>query len=392
MEVVPVPCEERVLEERQPQSLTIGLLREVDADETRVALTPQGVAVLVGAGHRVLVERGAGRLSLFDDEEYHAAGAVLLEDAEMVAQAEVLVRLAPPRKEEVTMLPEGKLLVTCVGRHFRSSCDWRAALDKELNVLAIDAVNDGQGRVAVRCLGELEGMVALGEAGRLLLQPGGGKGILLGGITGVPPTELLILGSGATSVSAVRAANAVGCEVKVFDTEHVRLQELQLMLSQRIFTSTLHPQALDKALRSADVLLLTRRRTAEGHNAFQLTADHVALLKRGAVVMDLDIVAGGRCEVSRPTTLANPVYREGGVVFHALPDITCLAPHTASIVLSDIVTPLLLSLAREGGLELAARYNKLLRSAVAVYHGTATNDNVADSAGVQKYDIRLLLA
>lgn len=388
-----MPCEERLVVDHDRQRLTIGVPAEPDPDENRVPLTPQAVELLVADGHHVLVQRGAGYAARFDDEAYAAAGAEMVDSPLHIFQANAVVRVSPLRASEAQMLGPDTAIVTCVGRHERSTTDWQALAQRDATLLAIDLVADNGIPIVSRSLGEVEGTLAISAAAALLDATDGGKGVVLGAVTGVPPTEVLIVGSDTAAVCAARSAQAIGCAVRVFDRDHLQLQQFQLLVLHRVDTSTLHPQALNKALRSADVLLLTRHRHDQlPWMAPRITAEQLDLLKRDAVVVDLDAIDGGRSERTHATTLQQPYYRASGALYHALPDITCLAPHTASIVLSDVVTPLLQTVADLGGLDAAIRASQRVQQAVALYQGTCTNRYLALKADAECYDIRLLIA
>lgn len=385
------PCEEKLVLPHPGKSFTIGIPSEDSAEETRMPLTPQGVEILVAQGHRVLMERGAGLAARFTDESYAAAGAELTDDPGRVFSSDIVLKVSPPTAAQAGLMRKGQILLCLISRNVRSADSFAILAEKRVTLIAADAMvgaTDSEPSV-VRSLGEMEGVMSITTAANLLEQPNGGKGVLIGGVTGVPPTEVVILGADSSAVSAARTALAFGSNVKVFDTSLARLQSFEWHMPHHVFTSVLHPQALSKALGSADVLICSRH---EGSKPpFRIPVDYLTLLKHDAVVIDLDIVAGGRTELSRPTSPTNPVFRSQGLFFHCLPDITVLAPHTASIILSDSVSPLITRIAAEGGVEQAARRCSSVASSVAMFHGTVTNKALADRTGLEYFDLRLLL-
>ncbi len=385
------PCEERLVVSQSRRSLFIGIPAEDSAEETRVPLTPQGVEILVAQGHRVVIQRSTGASARFSDISYSSVGAEIEDSPERVFAADIVLKVSPPTAEQALLMHSGQTLVCLIGRNMRDKKAFAILAEKKVNVVAADAMTDGETAdpVLVRSLGEMEGMMAVTTAANMLEQSGGGKGIIIGGVTGVPPTEIVIVGADAAALSAARVAMAFGSNVKVFDTMHSRLQRLEWQMPHHVFTSVLHPQALMKALKSADVIICTRRVGSE--QCFVIPSEYLATVKHDAVVVDLDIVAGGRTEVSRPTTLAEPVFRYGDLFIHSLPDITSLAPHSASIILSDIITPVISTIAREGGVERAARTDKPVASAVAMFRGTVTSKQLARRSGLEYFDLRLLL-
>ncbi|MGN0029359.1 MAG: alanine dehydrogenase [Marinilabiliaceae bacterium] len=385
------PCEEKLVLPHPGKSFSIGIPSEDSAEETRMPLTPQGVEILVAQGHRVLMERGAGLAARFSDESYAAAGAELTDDSGRVFSSDIVLKVAPPTAAQAGLMRKGQVLLCLVSRNVRAADSFAILAEKRVTLIAADAMVGAGDREPslVRSLGEMEGVMAITTAANILEQPNGGKGVLIGGVTGVPPTEVVILGADSSAVSAARAAVAFGSNVKVFDTSLSKLQSLEWHMPHHVFTSVLHPQALSKALGSADVLICSRHEGCKP--PFRIPVDYLALLKHDAVIIDLDVVAGGRTELSRPTSPAEPVFRNRGLFFHCLPDITVLAPHTASIILSDSVAPLITRIAAEGGIEQAARLCATVASSVAMFHGTVTNKALADRTGLEYFDLRLLL-
>lgn len=385
------PCEERLVLPRSGKSFSIGIPAEDPAEETRMPLTPQGVEVLVAQGHRVMVERGAGLAARFADESYAAAGAEMTDDQGQTLAADVVLKVSPPTAEQARRMRSGQSLVCLISRNVRRAETFAILAEKKVSILAADTMTGERDcePSLVRSLGEMEGVMAITAAAHLLEQPDGGKGVLVGGVTGVPPTEVVILGADPSAVSAARVATALGSNVKVFDTSLAKLQSLEWQMPHHVFTSVLHPQALAKALASADVLICTRHEGVKP--PFRVPTDYLKMLKHDAVVIDLDVVSGGRIEASAPTSPAAPTFRSHGLIFHCLPDITVLAPHTASIILSDCVSPLITAIAQEGGVEQAARVSASVASAVAMFRGTATNKALAARAGLEYFNLRLLL-
>ncbi len=386
------PCEEKLVVPHSRRSVSFGILAEDGVAETRVPLTPQGVEIFVAQGHRVVVQRGLGLAARFSDESYASAGAEVVGSVGEVLESDVIVKVSPPSGEQAGLMRKGQTLVCLIGRNEWDSAPFAVLSAKKVSVIAADAMVDaGSAEPALsRSLGQMEGVMAITTAAHLLEQTNGGKGVMIGGVTGVPPTEIVIIGADAAALCATRAASALGAYVKVFDTSLAKLHAMDGRLPDRVFTSVLHPQALTKALRSADILICTRRPDAGGQ-CFCVPADYLALIKHDAVVIDLDVVAGGRTELSRPTDSSAPTFRASGLFFHCLPDITVLAPHTASIIISDVVSPVLSLLAAEGGVDGAARVSPSMATAVAMYRGTVTNKALAARSGLEYYDLRLLL-
>ncbi|MBQ3634070.1 MAG: hypothetical protein II951_00430 [Bacteroidales bacterium] len=386
------PCEERIVTQRARKQLSFGVPKELRTGENRLMLTPQATEVLVAQGHKVLVEKNAGLMARFSDEAYAAAGADIVSSPQHVWRADVVVKVAPPTLAEAKLLREGQSLVMLASRHLADSEAILELSRRKSTILAADFLTDKSplGPTVVQALGEMEGELAVMTAANLLLNNGSdGKGIIIGSITGIPPSEVIILGSDTAAVSAARTALAFGTTVKIFDVNYSRLQRLQQGMPHRLFTSIIHPQALHKALKSADALILTR--ALHSRDRYVIPHDYMHLLKKGAVVVDLDTVCGGRSELSRPTQPDSPVYSEDGLIFHCLPDITTLAAHTATILLSDTVSQLLSALGDGGGVKDAIRFDPSVQSSVAMYGGIITSKYLASQVGGEFFDIRLLI-
>lgn len=386
------PCPERIVVGRARTRLTIGIVGESATEETRIPLTPQGVEVLTAQGHRVVMERGAGLESRFADDRYAQVGAEIVDSRSVALGADIVVKVSPPTESDAEKLRAGQTVICLIGRHRRDKRTFSIMASKRTTLIAADFITDsgmGDEPQLAASLGEIEGMTAIGTASHLLQQADGGKGIMLGGITGVPPTEIVIIGSDASAWNAARAGVSLGCNVKVFDTDFARLRRLANHLPMHIFTSVLHPQALTKALRSADVIIACREQG--GKRGYVIPSEYLELVKRGAVVVDLDNLNGGRTEWTRTTSLAEPTYVHNTLRYHCLPDLTATVPHTASIVLSDILTPALSSIGDEGGIAQALRFRPTLRSGASMWQGKVTNRYLAQTIGTEYFDIRLLL-
>ncbi len=335
--------------------------QSVDEDN-RVALTPQGVEVLVALGHSVVVEAGAADDARFTDEQYASAGARIVASHDEAFDADVVVRAAMLTAEEVELVREGQVIITFVMQQERDTQLFTQIAQRGCHLIAIDWLSDGEDEpVAVRSLGELAGMLAITTAAQRLESTGGGKGVIIGGITGVAPTEVVILGSSMSSLCAAKTALALGAAVKVFDKNRLQLQRMAQQLPHHVFTSMLHPQALSKAMTSADVVIVGR--TMPDDDDCYLEPEMLPLLKPKAVVLDL----------------------------HCPPEITTLAPHTASIVLSDILTPVIERIAECGGVEEAIKTERNIARGTVVTRGVCTNEYVARRFGVDYYDINLLI-
>lgn len=386
---LPIPCEERLQTLCAKRRLTISIPRELATEDTRVPLTPQGVELLVAQGHTVKVEKGVGEAARFDDSRYAEAGATVVTTHKAAFDAEVVLKTTLPTVKEVSLMQKKASLICSISQLRRSKDDVQALAAKKCNVLALDFLTDGKSHQSLlrRSLSEIEGSMAITTAASLLQQTNEGKGIVIGGVTGVPPTEIVVVGSDLTAFSIAKIAQAFGSTVKIFDSDMLHLQQINERLPVRVFTSNIHPQAFNKALQSADVVIGTRSPSPE---AFFVPAESIKQLKRHAIVIDLNINFGGRFEISHATTIDKPTFIYGGTICHCLPDITVLASHTASIVVSDFVAPTIGRIAIGGGLLSSIREDRVLASATAMLQGVTTNKYLAQTYDTDFCDIDLL--
>lgn len=390
METLLTPCEEKLHTIGARKKLIIGIPKENFCEENRTPITPQGVEVLVAQGHKVVIEQGATAEARFREKQYTDAGAIITPSHAEAFDADVVVKLTLPTPQETTLVRKHQTIVAFIAQHDRGRAVFAALAQKECNIIALDFLADGEEEpLTSRCLGEMEGQLAITTAARLLETTNGGKGVILGSVTGVPPTEVVIVGSGTAALCAARTAMALGSTVKIFDNNRPRLQRMTAQLPYRPFTSIFHPQAMAKSMTSADVLIGTR--AVPGTVNYFTELETLKLLKPGAVIVDLDTTFGGRFETSRATTIAQPTFVTNGIVHHCLPDITVLAPHTASIIISDIVAPLLSQVAESGNLEDSIRTEPNISSGTVMLRGICTNQYVARHYGAEHRDIRLLI-
>lgn len=385
-----IPCEERLQTPSKKRHLSIAILKEDAAEDTRLPITPQGVEILTAQGHSIVMEEGAGLSARFADKQYADAGAAIIANRAELLKADMILKITPPTDAEADMLGEGQTIIAFALQNTRGADTYRKLAAKKCNYVALDLLCDKQNEpILSRCLGELEGMLSITTAARLLECTDNGKGVIIGGVTGVPPTEVVILGSGTATQYAARAALALGATVKIFDNNRHNLQIISQQLDGHIFTSMLHPQALTKALTSADVIIGTR--TNSDDDKFFASSDYMRLLKKGAVAIDMNITAGGRFESSRQTTLESPTFVKDRIIHHCLQDITTLAPHTATIVISDIITPIISRIANNGGLHNTIKNDSGFAKGIAMVSGITTSRQVAQLYGTEHCDINLII-
>lgn len=372
-------------------SLNIGIPKEISFQENRIALTPLSVALLVNNGHNVVLESGAGIGANFSDSEYAEQGAKIAYDKKEVFDSDILVKIAPPMLEEIELMHKGQTLISSLQTGTLKQDYLKALMRKKINALCFENLRD-EGNIlsVVRAMGEIVGSTSVLIAAEYLSNVTGGKGLMLGGFTGVPPTEMVILGAGTVGEYAARTALALGAEVKVFDSSIYRLRRLQNNLGSRIYTSVMQPIVLNKAILTCDVVIGAIR-ASHGRSPCVVMEETVAKMKPHSVVIDVSIDQGGCFETSEVTNHTHPVFRKYDVIHYCVPNIASRVPRTASYALTNIFAPILLDIGEFGGLMNMVWNNPGIREALYIYQGNCTNKDLADMFSLPFKDLELLV-
>ncbi|MBS1570035.1 MAG: alanine dehydrogenase [Bacteroidetes bacterium] len=391
-EVAMLPQEQTMEAGRKGKHLFIGIPKEVTPQEHRVPLTPASVAVLTGRGHEILVQRGVGGSVQFQDSDYSEAGAKLVDDARSVFEADMILKVAAPVEAEIALLRHKQILISALqmgGQHREAL---RSMMDKKVTAVAWDFIKDREGIYPIiRAMGEIAGNTAIQVAAEYLSTDKGGQGLMLGGISGVAPAEVVVIGAGTVGEFATRAALGAGASVKVFDKSIYRLRRLQSILGQRIWTSVIQPDVLLQALLQADVAVGALR-PEHGRTPMVVNEDMVGQMKTGSVIVDVSIDRGGCFETSEQTSLTDPVFRKYGVVHYCVPNIASRVPRTASYALTNIFTPILLSMGEMGAFEDVIKRNIGLRQGVYLYNGALTSEILSEAYRLPYKDLDIMLA
>jgi len=375
---------------KQPR-LSIGLPKENAEVETRLALTPEGVAIVTEEGHSVYVQRGAGEPMSYSDLQYSEAGAFLVDRAEVYG-ADIVLKIAPPTLEELEMMNDRSSIFSMLQLSNLSAECISLMMKKKMNAVAYELIKDEQKAFpVVSSISEIEGSTAIAVAAELMSNERGGKGLLLGGVAGISPTEVLILGAGITGTVAARTALALGAQIKIFDHDITKLRKIQHYLGQQVFTSVIHPAVLFKALASADAVI-GNLRYINGSDRFMVSEKLVKTMKPGAVIIDLSVDQGGCFETSKCRTLKNPVFEKHGVIHYCVPNISARVARTTSMALSNIFAPMLLKIAHSGSVKSAIAESAGFRNGAYVFGGVLVNRLVGSYYGLASNDIGLLLA
>lgn len=374
------------------KQLFIGIPKETSFQENRVALVPEAVSLLVSNGHRVMIESNAGKNSNFSDRDYSEVGAEIAYDVNEVFKANIIVKVTPPTMEEIEMMPGNQTLFSALQLSVHPKNTLQKLMAKKITAIAWDFIQDDDGIFPiVRSMGELAGTQAISIASYYLTNQNGGRGVILGGIAGVSPTEVVIIGAGTVSEYATRSALGLGASVKVFDNSIYRLRRLQSDLDSRVWTSVINPKVLEKALMRADVVIGALR-SKNGKTPCVVTEEMVEKMKEGSVIVDVSIDQGGCFATSRATNHNNPVYREHGVIHYCVPNIASSVPRTSSFALSNIFAPLLIQIGEEGGIAQMIKNECGFRHGVYVLKGALTSKTLGDAFGLPHKNIELLIA
>jgi alanine dehydrogenase len=385
--------QEKLLEVKKGKhSFFIGLPREISLQENRISLTPDAVAILINNGHEIWVEAKAGLGSKFTDKEYSDAGAKIVYSPQEVYKADVILKIEPPTLEELDFMHPGQTLISALQMGQLNVESLQAMAKKKIIALAYEFIEDKVGGMPiVRAMSEIAGSSVLLIASEYLSTANNGKGVILGGITGVPPTRVVIIGAGTVAEFAARAALGLGAEVQVFDNHIYKLRRIKHLLGQQIYTSTIDTVTLGDTLKSADVVIGALR-AEKGRARHVITEEMVTQMKQDSLIIDLSIDQGGCVETSEITTLSKPVFRRHGVIHYCVPNVASRVAHTAANALSNIFTPTILRAAEEGGVEPMIFSHKWFMKGVYTYKGGITNEHVARKFGLKYKNIELFMA
>ncbi|MFA9189426.1 alanine dehydrogenase [Flavobacterium sp. FBOR7N2.3] len=385
-----LPQEEKLEVARKKGELFIGMPKETSYQERRICLTPDAVSSLVCHGHRVMIESGAGENASYSDREYSEAGAEVTKDTQKVFSCPMILKVEPPTVAEIKMMNNQTILISAIQLKTKKKDYFEALTKKKITALAFEYLKDvDETYPVVKSLSEIAGTASILIAAELMIANSQGKGLLFGNITGVPPTEVVILGAGTAGEFAAKTAIGLGANIKVFDNSITKLRRLQNSLSQRIFTSTIQPKALMKALRRCDVAIGAMRGLERC--PIVVTETMVEHMKKGAVIVDVSIDTGGCFETSEVTTHEKPTFIKNDILHYCVPNIPSRYSKTASLSISNIITPYLLKIAEDGGLESAIRCDKGLKNGIYTYHGILTNRAIGDWFDLPNNDINLIV-
>ncbi|MCS7188297.1 MAG: alanine dehydrogenase [Bacteroidia bacterium] len=386
--IQPQPQAEKLLS--TPTTLSVGIPRERYLQERRVPLTPAAVSALTARGHRVYVEHRAGEYASFPDRAYAEAGAsIVYSPEEIYSHADCIVKITPPTEREWQYLQPKQIIFSAVHMGSLQHEYIKVLLDKNVTAIGYEFLQAKDGSLPImRMMSEIAGYAAIQIAAELLSQQG--RAMLLGGITGVSPAQVLILGAGTVALYAARAALGFGCSVTVLDEEVYRLQRLRTALGYPVPTALIQPELLNELLPRTDVLIgALYRKGAPAHMV--VTAEHVARMTEGSIIIDVAIDQGGNIETSVQTTHELPTFVKYGILHYCVPNIPSRVPRTASIAFSNVLLPILLRLGDYGGIRPLLAAGHMIKSGVYTYARHLTNRTLARLLHMESLDVELLV-
>ncbi len=372
--------------------LQIGIPKEIAFQENRIALTPDAVSVLISNGHEVTIEHNAGEAAHFADKDYSEAGARIVYNREEVYKAPILVKSAPVVEEELVLLQHNQMIVSPIHLSVLKAELLQKMMDKRITAISFENLKDDSGTYPiVRSMSEIAGSAVMLIAAQYLSSANHGKGVLLGGISGIAPTKVIIIGAGIVGEYAARAALALGASVKVFDNSVYRLKRLQNNIGHRLWTSVIEPRMLAKQLKTCEVAVGALG-SESGRTPIVVSEEMVSSMRTGSVVIDVSIDRGGCFETSEITTHESPIYLKYGVIHYCVPNIPSGFARTASQAISNVLMPLLLEAGDDGGFERMVWHQIHLRSGIYMFKGALTNFYLSERFGLKYTDLNLLIA
>lgn len=370
--------------------MIIGTTKELKNHEYRVGLTPDSTASFVAAGHTVYVEAGAGLGAGFEDSEYIASGAKILSTAKDVFDAcDMIIKVKEPEECEYELLREGQILYTYL--HLAPNPKLtKALIDKSVKAVAYETITDERGNLpCLRPMSQIAGRLSIQEGAKYIQSSFGGRGILLGGVPGVERGKIVIIGGGIAGTYAAKAAVGIDAQVTLLDIDPNRLAYLEDIFGASVTTLYSTEANIVKSLREAD-LVIGSVLIPGGATPKLVRREHLKLMKKGAVIVDIAIDQGGCCESSHTTTHDDPVFIEEGVVHYCVGNMPGAVPYTSTVALANATLKYGLMIANMG-LEAAAKANKGVANGVNIYCGRCVNQNVARSLGLDYTDLATVI-
>ncbi|MEO6668216.1 MAG: alanine dehydrogenase [Ferruginibacter sp.] len=374
------------------EAMCIGIPRETSFNENRIALTPEAVGVIIANGHEVNIETNAGVGSNYSDRDYSEAGAKIIFDKKEIFNCSTIVKSAPVSEEDCELLKPNTYVISPIHLAVMKKEILEKMMEKKITALSFENLKDASGHnPIVRSMSEIAGSAVMLVAGQYLSNANNGKGVLVGGISGIPPTKVIIIGAGIVGEYAARTALAMGASVKIFDNSIYRLKRLQNNIGGRLWTSVIEPKILGKQLKTCDVAIGALSGAA-GRTPIVVSEEMVSNMRPGSVIVDVSIDHGGCFETSEVTTHEKPVFKKYDVIHYCVPNIPSGFARTASQAISNVLTALLLETADDGGIDNVVWYKINIRSGIYLFKGSLTNIHLSERFDLKYTDLNLLIA
>ncbi len=381
-----LPQEEKLEIVKKGKKFSIGIPKETCLNERRTCITPDAVQVLVANGHHIIVETGTGAGSFFTDLQYSDSGAKIVQSPQEAFEQDLVLKINPPTEDEIDMLKPNTYLVSALQINLRDKEYFKKLGEKKINAIAFEFIADEYKQLSlVRLIGEIAGSISVLYAAELLALS---NGLMLGGITGVRPTEVVIIGAGIVGEFATKAALGLGASVKVFDNSLSKLRRLHMMVDGRVPTSIIDPKELAKSLKRADVVIGALAKLSA---VPIVTEDMVIGMKKGSVIIDVTIDNRNMIETSEVTDMENPYIIKHGVIHCGLPNLTSKMPRTTTKAISNFFLSYLLNYDEEGGFENMLVHKNEMKQSLYMYKGRHTKKIICDRFDLTYHDINLLI-
>ena len=384
--------EEKLDVKPKGESLAIGIPKETSFNENRIALTPEGAGVLIANGHEVIMESNAGKGSNYSDKDYSETGVRIVYDKKEIFNCHIIVKSAPVSEEDCELLKPDTTIISPIHMAIMKKEILEKMMEKKVTAVSFENLKDDSGHnPIVRSMSEIAGSAIMKIAGQYLSNANNGKGVLVGGISGIPPTKVIIIGAGIVGEYAARTALAMGASVKVFDNSIYRLKRLQNNIGVRMWTSVIEPRILGKQLKTCDVAIGALSGAA-GRTPVVVSEEMVSNMRPGTVIVDVSIDHGGCFETSQVTSHENPIFTKYDVIHYCVPNIPSGFARTASQAISNVLMPLLLETGEDGGIDNIIWHKMNIRSGIYLFKGSLTNFFLSERFDLKYTDLNLLIA
>ena len=386
-----LPQEERLELKQIKKEFIIGVPKEHDFNEKRICLTPDSVSYLALNDYEIFIESGAGIGSNFSDLDYSEAGAKIVNTKQEIYKCPIILKIAPLTDFEINLIKPNSILISALELKKQSSAYISKLINKKITCIAFEFIEEDDGYLPVTDqLGDITGQAAVLISSELMSNINtNGKGLFLGNISGVPPTEIVVIGSDKIAESAALTATRLGARVKVFSNSIFKLNKIQKLIGNPIYSSTIQKKQLTKALMRCDVAIGTIKSSTSSESV--ITEDMVIKMKKGSIIIDVSIDTGGTFQTSELTNHDKPTFIKHDVIHYCVPNIPSRYSRTSSLCLSNIITPYLVKSVRFGSFENFIRNNNSFKKGVYLYNGLNTNMIISQILGIKYNDINNII-